>query len=157
MDIIFFFWLMHYFDGIWTNISKIIFFSDGGHQFSCRWVTTGIELQTWWPEIFLSTSNNYPVDAAPTKKLVYWQGNIYTDRKIIFLCRFISVGVFLSVNRQGNWFFNFSVGFSYFCVGFSPTGKFGFPVVVGHHSLPVPFTSIQGRSFWVTKAACIAR
>ena len=76
-----------------------------------------------WAQIFLSVSydrdrildlvvRNFSVDAAPTKKLEYWQGNFYTDRKNLFLCRFISVGVFLSVYRQGNWFSNFSVGFT---------------------------------------------
>ena len=75
-----------------------------------------------WAQIFLSVSydrdrildlvvRNFSVDAAPTKKLEYRQGNFYTDRKNLFLCRFISLSVFLSVNLQGNWFSNFSVSF----------------------------------------------
>jgi hypothetical protein len=81
---------------------------------------TGIEFQTWRPRIFLSTPENFPVDAIPTKK---WS----TDREIgkprefcyftvalvlsVFSCwqpdRKIGFRILLSVfcNRQGNFGF----------------------------------------------------
>jgi hypothetical protein len=58
------------------------------------------------------------------------QGNNPTDRKMLFPYRSTSVGIFLSVNRQKNYFLYFPVGFWYFTVGFVPTGNFEFPIVI---------------------------
>jgi hypothetical protein len=100
-----------------------------GYVIYCRYTNFFLSSSTDRSKVSDPASLNFPVDAPPTRKMLTRQGNNPTDWKMLFPCRSSSVRIFLSVNRQENYFLFFPVGFLYFTVGFVPTGNFPFPVV----------------------------